>query len=61
MLAEEHVIDLIPAYALGSLEEDEARQVKTHLETCATCRAELTQFTSSTSLVWLLLTVLSER
>ena len=44
MLAEEHVTDLIPAYALGSLEEVEARQVQIHLESCAACRAELVQY-----------------
>ena len=44
MLAKEHITDLIPAYALGSLEEIEARQVQAHLETCAVCRAELAQY-----------------
>lgn len=36
-----HVIELLPAYALGSLNEDEAVQVSEHLSTCPECRAEL--------------------
>jgi anti-sigma-K factor RskA len=34
------VLDLIPGYALGSLQEDEFRFVARHLEQCAACRAE---------------------
>jgi len=40
MSAEIHVLDLLPAYVLGSLEADEARQVEQHLLSCLTCRAE---------------------
>jgi anti-sigma-K factor RskA len=36
-----HVIDLIPAYALGSLNRAEAIQVQEHLLTCSACRNEL--------------------
>jgi anti-sigma-K factor RskA len=38
---DEHVIDLLPAYALDCLDEDEAVQVKEHLAKCTACRAEL--------------------
>ncbi len=36
----QHVIELIPAYALGCLDEDEAGQVERHLAECQSCRAE---------------------
>jgi anti-sigma-K factor RskA len=36
-----HVFELLPAYALGSLDEDEKRIVKDHLGVCEICRAEL--------------------
>lgn len=36
-----HISDLIPAYALGSLDPDEAAEVQAHLATCESCRAEL--------------------
>lgn len=39
-----HVFDLLPAYALGSLDEPDAQQVKEHLLVCAACRAELAEF-----------------
>jgi anti-sigma-K factor RskA len=35
-----HVFDLLPAYAIGSLETDEARQVEEHLLNCSICRHE---------------------
>ncbi len=38
---ETHVIDLIPAYALGALDEAERAVVARHLERCAECQAEL--------------------
>lgn len=34
--------DLLPAYALGSLEPGEMEQVKSHLAVCAACQVELT-------------------
>ena len=36
----QHVTELIPAYALGCLDEDEAEQVERHLAVCDSCRAE---------------------
>ena len=36
----QHVTDLISAYALGCLDEDEAGQVERHLAECHSCRAE---------------------
>jgi anti-sigma-K factor RskA len=44
-----HVVDSLPAYALGSLEEPEARQVAEHLATCEACRSELAEFENLTS------------
>jgi anti-sigma-K factor RskA len=40
-LSHTDVIDLIPGYVLGSLEDDESRLVASHLDGCAACRAEL--------------------
>jgi anti-sigma-K factor RskA len=36
-----HVIELLPAYALGCLDEEEAAEVSEHLAGCRACRAEL--------------------
>jgi anti-sigma-K factor RskA len=44
MSNEVHVFDLIPEYALGSLEVNEARQVAAHLAECFTCRQELAAY-----------------
>jgi anti-sigma-K factor RskA len=41
MLNHVHAIELLPAYALGSLDEEEAIQVAEHLDACPGCRAEL--------------------
>jgi anti-sigma-K factor RskA len=38
---EKHVLDELPAYALGSLEREEERQVAEHLAGCSVCQAEL--------------------
>jgi anti-sigma-K factor RskA len=39
-----HMIELLAAYALGSLDEEEAIQVAEHLATCPGCRAELLSY-----------------
>lgn len=44
MLNETHVLDLLPAYALGSLDRDEANQVEEHLLSCLICRSESAAF-----------------
>lgn len=36
-----HILELIPAYVLGSLEEKDAYQVSEHLAGCSICRREL--------------------
>jgi anti-sigma-K factor RskA len=41
MSVDEHVEDLLPAYALGCLDEDEAVWVKEHLAECLACQTEL--------------------
>ncbi|HEX6270134.1 MAG TPA: anti-sigma factor [Anaerolineales bacterium] len=44
MFAETHVLDLLPAYALGSLDAEEAKHVEEHLSGCLICRAESHSF-----------------
>src|SRR5215207_6993004 len=39
-----HVLESLPAYALGSLDQEEARLVAEHLAGCFMCRAELSEF-----------------
>lgn len=41
MLKDHHVLESLPAYVLGSLDEDEARQVTAHIAGCYLCRKEL--------------------
>ena len=36
----EHPLDYLPELALGVLAEEEAMPIRTHLATCASCRAE---------------------
>lgn len=47
MVEELHVTDLLPAYALGSLDTEEARRVEEHLANCLICRAESKSFESA--------------
>ena len=44
MSDEAHVLDLLPAYALGSLDSEEARRVVEHLSGCLICRNESDSF-----------------
>ncbi len=44
MRSEEHVIGLIPAYALECLELEEELRVAEHLENCEKCRTELASY-----------------
>jgi anti-sigma-K factor RskA len=44
MSEDTHVLELLPAYALGSLDEAEARLVSEHLASCYLCRMELGSF-----------------
>jgi anti-sigma-K factor RskA len=39
-----HVLDLLPAFALGSLDPDEASRVEQHLLSCLICRNESSAF-----------------
>ena len=41
MSADTHVFELLPAYVLGSLDEDERLMVSDHLSGCPVCTAEL--------------------
>ncbi len=44
MSDEVHVLDLLPAYALGSLDLDEVSRVEDHLSSCLICRNESDSF-----------------
>ena len=44
MKTEEHVYDLLPAYALNSLDEEEKIIVEAHLVDCETCQLELESY-----------------
>ena len=43
-MTDEHVLDSLPAYAIGSLDADEARRVEEHLSSCWICRDESNSF-----------------
>ena len=44
MMVPEHVLDLIPGYALSCLDEDETLQVAEHLVVCESCRDEFVAY-----------------
>lgn len=44
MSKEEHVLDLLPGFALNCLDEEEALRTTFHLSECEACRAELASF-----------------
>ena len=41
MVSEEHLLDIIPAYALGSLDQKDEIRVSEHLVSCESCTREL--------------------
>lgn len=43
-MTDEHVLDSLPAYAIGALDADEARRVEGHLSSCWICRDESNSF-----------------
>ncbi len=47
----QEIIDLIPAYALGILEPEEALHVSEHLEICSACREELAAYEIVTDMI----------
>ncbi|RME44671.1 MAG: anti-sigma factor, partial [Chloroflexi bacterium] len=40
----EHILELIPGYALGALDVEERMLVDEHLAQCSECRAELASY-----------------
>ncbi len=46
MSTDTHVFDLLPAYALGSLDREESNRVALHLDDCALCQKELRAYQS---------------
>ena len=49
MSNEAHVLELLPAYALGVLDADETAQVEAHLPECDTCQVELREIEAITN------------
>jgi len=43
-MEQEHILEIIPAYALGSLDASEAESARQHLAGCDLCRAELATY-----------------
>lgn len=48
-MADAHVFDDLPGFALGILEAEDSARVATHLAVCAVCRKELESFTATSS------------
>ena len=49
MSNEDHIVDLLAAYALGALDAGEVEQVQAHLAGCASCQAELREIEAVTN------------
>jgi len=49
MTSHDQIFEWLEAYALDTLDEPEAGQVRAHLAECAVCRAELARLTEATS------------
>jgi anti-sigma-K factor RskA len=61
MTNQDHVSDLLPAYALGALDHSEVERVKSHLSMCPACRQELREFETITGDLALAVTEMSPR
>ncbi len=51
MIDHNHIIDLLPAYALKCLDDDEAVMVAEHLAACEKCHSRLTDYRQSVDLL----------
>jgi len=51
MIDHDHINDLLPIYALGCLDNDEAALVSQHLAVCDTCQNRLTEYRQSVDLL----------
>ena len=49
MSSKDHVVKLLPAYALGALDAGEVEQVQSHLLVCASCQDELREIEEITN------------
>ena len=58
-MMEEHVTDLLGAYVLGSLDDDERVTVTHHLSGCADCQRELAAFRAAADLIPLAVAVVN--
>lgn len=56
MMTQQHVIDLLPDFLMGSFTESERSSIQTHLKSCHACRREY----ESLSLLWNSLSALPE-
>ncbi len=51
MAGNEHVTDLLPAWALGCLDSEEANFVSLHIDTCTVCQAEFASYQDVVDLI----------
>ena len=51
MIDHDHINDLLPAYALGCLDDDEAGLVSEHLAACEKCHTRMTEYRQSVDML----------
>ena len=47
MIKHDQILEMLPAYALGCLDEEEAELVSEHIETCAKCNGQFLEYRST--------------
>ncbi len=61
MTNHDHVFELLPAYALGALDDSEVKLIEAHLPVCPSCREELREFEEITGDLALAITEVNPR
>jgi anti-sigma factor RsiW len=47
MMKHDQILEMLPAYALGCLDEEESVMVSEHIETCAKCNGQFLEYRST--------------
>jgi anti-sigma factor RsiW len=47
MIKHDQILEMLPAYALGCLDEEEAELVSEHIATCAKCNGQFLEYRST--------------